>query len=336
MRKVILGILGLLFLASCTEELGTQKLPLGYDDSINFQTGLSASDIRSLCKSEQDKFQKSQDAVAALTSDQANFKTAVLALENATTLFSNNVTIPNFLKYVSPDAKVREAAGECETEVSQYFVDIYTREDLFKAIKAASQKREKLDPQSKQLLEETLSRFTRNGLDLPADKRKIYIEKKKELVKAEFDYSTNLDEYEDELVVTKEQLEGLSDSYIQGLKKTAEGKYRVTMAYPDYYPKLPGATPGGRVLEPMPFDARTLGRWFGALRPPLPEFLLFGGMMPPGRLAGGQQRTAISGMAESLREFGAALSEVAPGEPSLSNCSATYLTRMPLRRQRCS
>ncbi len=257
MRKVILGILGLLFLASCTEELGTQKLPLGYDDSINFQTGLSASDIRSLCKSEQDKFQKSQDAVAALTSDQANFKTAVLALENATTLFSNNVTIPNFLKYVSPDAKVREAAGECETEVSQYFVDIYTREDLFKAIKAASQKREKLDPQSKQLLEETLSRFTRNGLDLPADKRKIYIEKKKELVKAEFDYSTNLDEYEDELVVTKEQLEGLSDSYIQGLKKTAEGKYRVTMVYPDYYPFMQNAKNAEmRKLLDFKFDTR--------------------------------------------------------------------------------
>jgi len=49
--------------------------------------------------------------------------------------------------------------------------------------------------------------------------------------------------------------------------------------YPDYYPDLPGATLGGRVLEPVPFDARELGRHFGMLRPPLPEFTLFGGMM---------------------------------------------------------
>jgi len=56
-------------------------------------------------------------------------------------------------------------------------------------------------------------------------------------------------------------------------------RLRPVMAYPDYHPNLPGATPGGRVLEPMPFDARTLGKWFNALRPPLPEFLLFGGMM---------------------------------------------------------
>lgn len=49
--------------------------------------------------------------------------------------------------------------------------------------------------------------------------------------------------------------------------------------YPDYHPELPGATAGGRVLEPVPFDAGTLGPAFARLRPPLPEFMLFGGMM---------------------------------------------------------
>lgn len=49
--------------------------------------------------------------------------------------------------------------------------------------------------------------------------------------------------------------------------------------YPDYYPNLPGATLGGRVLEPVDFDGYTLGRSFGLLRWPLAEFMLFGGMM---------------------------------------------------------
>lgn len=49
--------------------------------------------------------------------------------------------------------------------------------------------------------------------------------------------------------------------------------------YPDYYPQLPGATDGGRVLEPLAFDARELGRHFALLRPPLPEFTILGGMM---------------------------------------------------------
>lgn len=50
-------------------------------------------------------------------------------------------------------------------------------------------------------------------------------------------------------------------------------------SYPDYYPDLPGATLGGRVLEPVPFDARTPGDAFGLVRAPLPEFTLLGGMM---------------------------------------------------------
>ena len=49
--------------------------------------------------------------------------------------------------------------------------------------------------------------------------------------------------------------------------------------YPDYYPEIPGAALGVRVLEPAAFDARELGADFPLLRPPLPEFTLFGGMM---------------------------------------------------------
>ena len=56
-------------------------------------------------------------------------------------------------------------------------------------------------------------------------------------------------------------------------------RLRPVVTYPDYYPDLPGATLGGRVLEPVPFDARALGPSFKLLRKPLPEFMLFGGMM---------------------------------------------------------
>jgi succinate dehydrogenase/fumarate reductase flavoprotein subunit len=56
-------------------------------------------------------------------------------------------------------------------------------------------------------------------------------------------------------------------------------KLRPVLRYPDYYPDNPGATPGGRVLEPVPFDGRELGADFALLGDPLPEFMLFGGMM---------------------------------------------------------
>jgi succinate dehydrogenase/fumarate reductase flavoprotein subunit len=48
---------------------------------------------------------------------------------------------------------------------------------------------------------------------------------------------------------------------------------------PDYESELPGATTGGRALMPLPFDGRTLGKDFDRVRGPIPEFMLFGGMM---------------------------------------------------------
>ncbi len=47
----------------------------------------------------------------------------------------------------------------------------------------------------------------------------------------------------------------------------------------DYYPDLPGAKPGGRPVEARVFNGRKLRKQFRALRPTLPEFMVFGGMM---------------------------------------------------------
>jgi succinate dehydrogenase/fumarate reductase flavoprotein subunit len=54
----------------------------------------------------------------------------------------------------------------------------------------------------------------------------------------------------------------------------------VARAYsPDYYPDREGAAMGGRSLDPAMFDGRLLGKRFGELRDPLPEFMVLGGMM---------------------------------------------------------
>jgi succinate dehydrogenase/fumarate reductase flavoprotein subunit len=69
------------------------------------------------------------------------------------------------------------------------------------------------------------------------------------------------------------------DEAIRFLEAHTRLKLQPVRRYPDYYPDHPGSTPGGRVLEPVPFDGRELGADFALLRDPLPEFMLFGGMM---------------------------------------------------------
>ena len=66
---------------------------------------------------------------------------------------------------------------------------------------------------------------------------------------------------------------------IEYLEARTSLRLRPVLNYPDYYPELPGATLGGRVLEPVEFDAGLLGRDFALMRWPLREFMLFDGMM---------------------------------------------------------
>jgi succinate dehydrogenase/fumarate reductase flavoprotein subunit len=49
--------------------------------------------------------------------------------------------------------------------------------------------------------------------------------------------------------------------------------------HPDYRNNLPGSAIAGRAIIPAPFDGRLLGGDFARVRPPIDEYMLFGGMM---------------------------------------------------------
>lgn len=66
---------------------------------------------------------------------------------------------------------------------------------------------------------------------------------------------------------------------LEYLGRHTDVRFQAYWQQPDYRQELPGAARGGRPLEPLPFDGRTLGRDFDRVRWPLPELMLFAGMM---------------------------------------------------------
>ena len=66
---------------------------------------------------------------------------------------------------------------------------------------------------------------------------------------------------------------------VAALEANSDVKFRPYATHPDYEQQFEGATLRGRALEPVPFDGRALGDTLKCLRPPIPEFTLFGGMM---------------------------------------------------------
>lgn len=65
---------------------------------------------------------------------------------------------------------------------------------------------------------------------------------------------------------------------IDFLQANTEVKFLPCGEHPDYH-ATPGAAIRGRAIVPAPFDARVLGAEFERVRPPIPEFMVFGGMM---------------------------------------------------------
>ena len=63
------------------------------------------------------------------------------------------------------------------------------------------------------------------------------------------------------------------------LHAETEVEFSVAPFAPDYHPDEPGAAQDGRMLSPVAYDGTKLGKWFGKLRPPLPEFNAPAGMM---------------------------------------------------------
>ncbi len=66
---------------------------------------------------------------------------------------------------------------------------------------------------------------------------------------------------------------------LEHLERHSDVRFQAYRHSPDYRQELPGAAQGGRPLEPLHFDGRTLGKEFDRVGWPLPELMLFGGMM---------------------------------------------------------
>lgn len=66
---------------------------------------------------------------------------------------------------------------------------------------------------------------------------------------------------------------------IATLESRTDVHFRPYPTHPDYESDVEGSTLRGRALEPVAFDGRQLGTDIDRIRPPIPEFTLFGGMM---------------------------------------------------------
>ncbi|TKA63376.1 hypothetical protein B0A55_11424, partial [Friedmanniomyces simplex] len=183
--------------------------------------------------------------VKDVSSEKAEFKSVLQPFAQDDNHMSLETHIIGFYQAVSTDAKLRDASTEAEKKMDDFAIEASMREDIFKLVDSVFKKQkddQKLDSESRRLLEKDHKGYIRMGLGIPAGpKRDRFKEIKKRLSELSITFQKNLNEEQGGLWFAPEELEGVPSDVTGDLKKGEEGsehagKLWLTFKYPDLFP----------------------------------------------------------------------------------------------------
>ena len=179
--------------------------------------------------------------LAAIPADRRDFTNTVRALEDAYTSYWFVPKNLSLLSYFHQDSAVRDAAANLEAKGVDKKLSVSARKDVYKALKEYADTNPQLNHEDMRLLSKWLERFERAGMALSEKDAEAYARLNTERLNKITRYNVNLNNYKDELVVGREELDGLGETYINRLERTKDGKYIITLKYPDYNPFMSSA-----------------------------------------------------------------------------------------------
>jgi len=189
------------------------------------------------------------DAIASID-DGHTIANTLLPLNEAAALIAEAYGRGAFMARVHPEADVRLAATDEEEKLSKWGIEVVFRSDLYQSLKALDERGPEATPEQRRLLDFWMRDFRRAGHELESDQQAELRTLKERLVELEVAFGANVDAYSDYIEVTRNELDGLPDSFINALKPgDGEDTFRVTLDYPDLYPFLQNAKDRGRREE---------------------------------------------------------------------------------------
>ncbi len=167
----------------------------------------------------------------------------LLPLNEAVAVIGEGYGQGAFMARVHLEESVRVAATDEEERINKWGIAVVFRSHLYAAMRRLADSEPAATAEQLRLLDFWMRDFRRAGHELEAGERIELKALKERLVELEVAFSANVDAHSDHIEVTREELDGLPDSYIDALKPgDADGTYRVTLDYPDLYPFLQNAT----------------------------------------------------------------------------------------------
>ncbi|TKS84841.1 Thimet oligopeptidase [Collichthys lucidus] len=220
------------------------------DKTNTLRWDLSPAEIRTATDGLIHRVKKVYDDVGSLKIEDVSVENTLKALADVKLDYASSRHILDFPQYVCPSKELRAASTEADKKLSEFDVEISMREDVFERITALQRKIQgDLSPEEQRFLDRLVTLGKRKGLHLSKDIQEVMqyaigiiegeIKRTSKLIsELSIEFNKNLNEDDTFLVFSEHELGGLADSYLNALEKTAEGRYKVTLEYPHYYPLM--------------------------------------------------------------------------------------------------
>ena len=196
-------------------------------------------DTKKLIAESKDKEDK---LVGDVKPEDATFQNTVNVLAQDENYMSLSSHILAFYQAVSGKKELRDASSKAEELIEEFTIESSMREDIYKLVESAYQKKEKLDPESQRYIQKIRKEYIRNGLNIEAGpKRDRFKEIKLRLSQLTIAFQKTMNEEDGGVWFTREDLDGVPKDVVNDLQ-SGEGendkKLKVTFQYPHLLPVL--------------------------------------------------------------------------------------------------
>lgn len=176
---------------------------------------------------------KARELLAAIEAVPLNAVTpeSVLDVWDETSIALEDAYGPiSLLNSVHPDKEVRDVADGALVEESVFITELFQNEALYQRVLRVEPKN---GPQ-KQLRKDLLEAFEDSGVSLPPEKRQRFKEISERLTELSQEFAKNIRENRTVLHFAPKECNGLPQSFVDRVRKDADGNIVVGFDYPDY------------------------------------------------------------------------------------------------------
>jgi thimet oligopeptidase len=184
---------------------------------------------------------ESLERVKAVPDGERTFANTVAAMEVAGYELDDLQQQLQVLAEVHPDAAIRDAAHATVNMLEDADIGLTYDRELWRALTAWEAHKEHVTGADAKLAADLHREMRRMGFglsDADFSKLKAIIA---ELEPLEKEFEKAMNDWEASITVTREQLDGLPDRYVEGLTRNDDGTYRISLDYPELHPFLRNA-----------------------------------------------------------------------------------------------